>query len=226
MTRHHWTPRECQTLRERYPHERTADLAQDMGMAVSKVYNKAHGMGLKKSAAFFASDNAGRIQRGRSHPSMIASQFKPGHQTWNKGQKFDAGGRSHETQFKKDRPPSAARNYRPIGSTRISKDGYLERKMNDRRDIYSARRWTPVHRLVWEAKHGPIPDGHIITFKPGQFTNTEADITIDRLECLSRAEHMQRHTYHNYPKPIAQLIQLRGALNRRINNATKTEETA
>ena len=47
------------------------------------------------------------------------------------------------------------------------------------------------------------------------------EITADRVECISLAENMRRNSYHNYPKPIAELIQLRGALMRKINRAER-----
>jgi hypothetical protein len=47
-------------------------------------------------------------------------------------------------------------------------------------------------------------------------------ITLGRLELISRAENMRRNSYHTrYPKEVAQLIQLRGALNRQINKRLK-----
>jgi hypothetical protein len=79
------------------------------------------------------------------------------------------------------------------------------------------KNWVPVHRLVWIEHHGPIPAGHAVAFKPGQHTSVLEEITLDRLELVSRAELMRRNTYHKYPKEIAQLIQLRGALQRQIN---------
>lgn len=222
MTRRRWTQRERSILRMRYPNEQTADIARDLGRPTSQVYNAAHYMGLKKTAEFYRSDKSGRIQRGRTDPRMKATQFKTNHRTWNKGKKgWQAGGRAQETQFKKGRPPSAARNYRPIGSLRISEDGYLERKTTDRRDIYPSRRWCAVHRLVWQAENGPIPDGHIVVFRQGQLINVESEITVDRLECISRVELMRRNTYHNYPKEVALAIQLRGALTRQINKRAK-----
>jgi hypothetical protein len=35
---------------------------------------------------------------------------------------------------------------------------------------------------------------------------------------------MNRNTYHNYPKEIANLVQLRGALTRQINKAKRKYE--
>ena len=127
-----------------------------------------------------------------------------------------------ETQFKKGEMSGAAQhNYVPIGSLRLTRDGILERKITDDPSIYPARRWRPVARLVWESVYGPIPPRHMVVFKPNMHTTVEAEITIDRLECLSRAEHMKRHTLHNYPKDIVCAIQMRGALNRRISHVQK-----
>ncbi len=65
--------------------------------------------------------------------------------------------------------------------------------------------------------NGTIPEKHVVTFKPGTRTNVEDEITLDRLECISQRENMMRNTLHRYPKEIAHAIQMRGALNRRIN---------
>jgi len=70
---------------------------------------------------------------------------------------------------------AAARNYVPIGSLRWSKDGYLERKVTDDPSLWPARRWVGEHRLMWEAAHGPIPDGHVVVFLDGDPCNLELD---------------------------------------------------
>ena len=40
--RHKWTAQEIATLRRRYPDERTADIARDLGIAVHLVYARAN----------------------------------------------------------------------------------------------------------------------------------------------------------------------------------------
>lgn len=219
MSRRHYTTAETAAVVQRYPNERTDDIAHDLGRSVNSIYNKAWQLGLKKSATFLASDESGRNNLKKGH----GSRFPPGHAPWNAGMKgWQAGGRSAETQFKKgELSGAAAQNYVPIGALRITRDGHLERKVTDDPSMYSARRWVAVHRLVWEKAHGPIPPGHIIVFRPGQFTNALAEISPDRLECITRAENMRRNTVHNYPQPIPQLVQLRGALIRTINNQRK-----
>lgn len=219
MPRKHYTAAEVATLIARYPHERTDDIARDLHRPIESVYRKAHSLGLHKSPAYLASPDAGRnnLKKG------AGTRFPAGHTPWNTGMKgWHAGGRSAETQFKRGEMSGAARaKYKPIGSTRISKDGYLERKVTDDPTMYPARRWTAVHRLVWEAACGPIPAGHIIVFRPGTATAVESEITVDKLELISRAENMARNTVHNYPQPIPQLVQLRGALIRSINYRRK-----
>lgn len=150
-----------------------------------------------------------------------ATRFKPGHATWNKGISWNAGGRSAETRFKKGRPASEAFNYAPIGSHRVTKDGYLEEKITDDPNISPSRRWVAVHRLIWESANGPIPAKHIVVFKPGMRTINPEEITIEKVECISRAENMRRNSYHQYGPEIASLIQLRGAIARQINKQEK-----
>lgn len=179
-------------------------------------------MGLKKSAQYLAGPHACRLRRGDEVGK--ASRFKPGQTPWNKDKPGSTGHHpnTRRTQFKKGEMAGAAQhNYVPIGSLRVTKYGALERKVTDDPNIYPARRWRPVAHLVWEAANGPIPHGHVVRFKPGMHTTVEAEITLDRLECITYAENMRRTSLHRYPKEIMRAIQLRGALNRRINHVEK-----
>lgn len=215
-----WTDAELAILRSRFPHEPTAIVAKSIGRSYGPVAQKAASLGITKSDAFYASDMSGRVKHGKQDPRMRDTQFKPGQKSWNKGVKGSTG--LHEncrrTQFKKGSMSGAAQhNYVPIGSERISKDGYLERKVTDDHPV-PARRWIGVHRLVWEEANGPVPHGHAVAFLPGKRTTDATLITTDALELVSRGELMRRNSYHtNYPKEVAQLIQLKGALSRKIN---------
>lgn len=89
--------------------------------------------------------------------------FEKGQAPVNKGKPCPpgTGGRhpnSRKTQFPKGgRTGKAALNYKPIGTERISEDGYRERKVHDGLPMQS--RWQLVHRVEWEAVNGPIPTG-------------------------------------------------------------------
>lgn len=207
-------------LRKLYPDFAAQVVATALGRGIKSVYSKANELGLKKSAEFFSTDASGRVARGKQHPAMVASQFKNGMAPWNAGKKgWQAGGRSHETRFKPGRPATEARNYAPIGSLRISKDGYLERKVNDTHPVHT-RRWVAVHRLVWEAANGPITNGWIVVFK-GARTTVEAEITADKLECISRAEHVRRNHPRTKHPELGRLVQLKGAITRQVNRIAR-----
>lgn len=221
VPRINWTPEQEQALCDRYPHERTEDIARDIGIPVAKIYAKASWMGLKKTEAFMASPASGRTN-GRQG---IGTRFVKGQQSWNKGKSYQPGGRCKDTQFKKGCMQGAAQhNYVPIGSQRVTRDGYLERKITDDPALAPARRWVAVHRLVWVEANGPVPDGLIVVFKPGMRTTSVEEITLDKIELISRADNMKRNTLHRYPKEIAKLMQLRGALTRQINKKEKRNE--
>lgn len=120
---------------------------------------------------------------------------------------------SPATQFKKGhRYGRAQQLYKPVGSERLSEGGYLERKIND--DMPRWSRWRAVHLIEWEAVNGPLPTGHALTFKDGDKTN----LVLDNLVLITRAELMRCNSYHQYGPEIAQLVQLRGAVSRRINH--------
>ena len=112
----------------------------------------------------------------------------------------------------------AAKKYQPIGTERTSKEGYLERKIND--DMPFQSRWKAVHRILWEAANGSVPKGHNIVFRDDDKTN----LTLDNLECVSRADWMKRHTFHNYPEPVKQQIHILAVFKRRLNRYAEKQD--
>lgn len=225
MKRVPYQPEEDEIIRRLFPTNATHKVAALIDRTPSSVAQRAEVLGLSKDPEYLAND-AFRFN-GR-HIKGIEHRFKPGQEPPNKGQPMPAHVREKcaPTMFKKGRPAHEARNYQPIGTLRISKDGYLERKVTDDPGVYPARRWSAVHRLVWEAANGPVPAGHAVVFLPGRRTQQEAAITLDALELVSRAELMRRNTRHRFPKELADLIALRAALTRKINNRTRKRQEA
>jgi hypothetical protein len=220
-----WTKRDIAVVRKDYPHKATKVIAAALKRPLCGVYHIANSLDLKKSAKFHASTESGRLRKLTQ--SGMAHRFKKGIVPANKGLRRPgwSSGRMRETQFKKGRLPSEACNYKPIGTLRISADGLLERKVSDDPNLFPARRWIGVHRLVWAETNGPIPDGHAVVFKPGCASTDIEKITADVVELVSRQELMRRNSYHfNYPKEIGELIQLRGAVQRQINRRARLEK--
>ncbi len=219
--RQFWTTTEIAVLVDLYPDVLASDVAALLGRSEKAVHEKAKAMSLRKSKEFMVSGMTNRIKRGYA-PGTVRHQFAKGAVPWNFGVKGKTGlhPNSRATQFKPGRRPEESRNYQPIGALRISKDGYLERKMTDDHPV-PARRWVAVHRLVWEAAHGPIPAGHIVVFRPGAKTVIESAVTPDRLECISRAENARRNHPRNRDPELGRLIQLKGAITRQVNRIAR-----
>lgn len=221
MKRRPWTKKETTAFRKAYPGTDTKILAARLKRTVCSLYGWATKCGVTKSAAYQARKKA--VEAERLRRSGIAYRYSRGHVPANAGLRRPgyAPGRMGATQFKKgSMSGQAAKHYQPIGSYRINADGYLDRKLSD--VGLPQRRWQCVHRLVWIAANGPIPPGHAVTFKAGRATTDVEKITPDAVELVSRAQLMLRNSYHtNYPPEIRQVIQLRGALQRRINKLVK-----
>lgn len=219
IPRHYWTPAEDAELRRLYPDHKTAAVAKIFGLQAHQVYQRAYSLALSKSAAYMASEMSGRIQRLRLQPSMMATQFKPGTVPWNKGMKgLQIGGVA--TRFQPGKKPHT---WVPIGSYRMC-DGMLQLKVTDLPGAPNLR-WKNVARLVWENAHGPVPASHIVIFRPGMRTAVLDEITLDRLECISRAENARRNHARNKHPQLAGLVQLKGAITRQINRIAREQST-
>lgn len=213
-----WSAGDDRRMQQHYPHKPTQWLATHLRRSVRAVYERANSLGLRKSAAFLSSAASGRVRDGSPGES---TRFQPGQRPHNAGVKgWQAGGRSAQTRFKPGTTNGRAQQLlQPIGALRINADGYLDRKV--RSDGPPKDRWVSVHRLVWIEANGPIPPSHAVVFRPGCRTTDADRITLDALELISRSDLMKRNTRHNLPPELNSLIQLRGALNRKINNRDK-----
>lgn len=216
-----WTPTELELLRELYPDVPAADVAALLDRPVGQVHQTAARHGITKSAAFFASDLSSRIQRGKQNPKMMANRFHAGQVPWNAGLKGWCPPGVEHSQFKKGNRPHT---WVPVGSYRITPaDQILQRKVSDAPGA-SNKRWTPVARLVWEAAHGPIAKGALVVFKPGCKTVKAEEITVDKLECITRAQNARRNHPNSSNPELAKLCQLKGAITRQVNRITREHE--
>lgn len=225
----YWREWQLDLVRRYYADVPTQAIAEAIGRSLTTVYQKARKMGLLKSPELVSLMAAFEMQDpnhgGRAH------QFQKGIVPANKGLRRPgfAPGRMASTQFKAgDRPHT----WVPVGSHRVvragsrSREFIVERKVNDLPGPYTVR-WKPVHAIVWQEAHGPVPDGHVVVFKPGMKTVDPELITLDRLELVTRRELMERNSFHNsMPPELRRIVQLRGVLTRQINRRREAENQA
>lgn len=85
---------------------------------------------------------------GANHPNAVATRFKKGNRS----------GRAND-------------NYQPIGTERLSQDGYREIKIHDGMPLQS--RWRLVHLVEWEKINGSIPKGQCLKCLDGDRANVD-----------------------------------------------------
>jgi hypothetical protein len=216
-----WTEAQIAELRARYPDTQTALLAREWGRTINSVYSMADKLKLKKTVDYLATEHGGRLRA----LNLTGPRFEIGHKPWNIGMKglMLAGEKGRQYWFKKGTLNGAAAvNERPLGSLRVGKGDLLEIKISLAHGEKKSARWRPYHAQLWIAAHGPIPPGHIIIFSDGNRRNFD----LGNLLCITRQENMQRNSLHNkWPKEFCIVAQLRGALNRRIREMERNNES-
>ena len=119
-----------------------------------------------------SAQNLHALRKRRGWKTGRTGCFVKGQAPLNKGKKMPYHPHSAATRFQKgSRTGRAAENYQPIGTERISRDGYLERKIHDGMPMQS--RWRLVHLVEWEAVHGPVPEGMCLKCLDGDRKNTD-----------------------------------------------------
>lgn len=211
MNGRRWTSNDDALMRDLYPHIASSEVVKRLDRSLCAVYARADKLGLNKTAEYLASPDACRLRRGDNVGAR--TRFKKGQVPPNKGLRRPGWGpgRMKETQFRKgERRGRANRVYKPIGTERLSKDGYLERKVND--DLPLQARWRAVHLIEWEKANGPLPKGFAVCFVNGDKT----DRRLENLTLVSRADLCRRNSIHNLPPEIKGAITVLGQLKRRI----------
>lgn len=109
--------------------------------------------------------------------SGVTGYFKKGNIPHNKGKKMspEVYEKCKNTMFAKGNIP---KNHRPVGSERLSKDGYIEIKVEE------PNKWVFKHKVLYEKANGPVPKGKIVIFADGNKEN----LSLDNLRLVSRRE--------------------------------------
>lgn len=204
MNRHIFTPTETEYIKREFPKRKTQDIANELNLKYYQVAGHANRQGLKKTPEYMAT------QGGRTNGKRgVSTRFKKGHVPANKGKKMppELLEKVSSTWYKKGHQPH---NTKYNGYERISKDGYIERRIS--KGVFKA-----VHRIVWEKVNGPVPQNHIVVFKDRNKLNSN----IENLECISYEQNMKRNSIVRYPSDVISIIKLNHKLKKKINDGTK-----
>lgn len=133
--------------------------------------------------------NASRLKAFKARNNLdsgLTGRFVKGQASFNKGTKglINVGG--NKTSFKKGNIPH---NTDPIGTEKITSDGYLWIKIDNQIGVKKNVNWIQKHRYVWEQHYGPVPEGKMITFLDGDRTNFD----INNLEMIDNEINIELH---------------------------------
>jgi hypothetical protein len=167
-----WSEEEEKKLKKLYLTKNSTEISKILGKSNSSIKNKLNKLGLKLP-------NEILVQRRKD------SCFQPGHVPANKGTKGLM--KANRTTF---RPGNIPGNAKYDGCITIRR-GHKNR--NDKPYKYiriSLGVWQPLHEVIWERSHGPIPKGHVVRFKDKDTMNCD----IDNLCLVSRHENLLINT--------------------------------
>ena len=161
-------------IKENYHKIPTKRLASIIGKKYGSVRKRIDFLGLNLTAEM--------IQNFKEQSWLKKGSIPP-----NKGKKIPehVKAKMQRTMFKKGNVPH---NLVPIGTERITKDGYVEIKIYDGKGNDN---WDLKHRVIWRQHFGEIPHNHNVQFKDGNRQNT----AISNLYLITKQENLHKHLW-------------------------------
>lgn len=165
MAVHKWSEEEIEFIREVYPYHENKE--------ISKMVKEKFGFDV-------STRNLQNVRNKYKIPKKVIPNsgcYRKGDEPWNKGREMsdETKEKVKKTWFKKGQIP---KNHKPVGSTRVDKDGYKLIK------IAEPNRWVLYHRHLYEKAHGEkLKKSDAVIFADGNKLNFD----IDNLVKVSRA---------------------------------------
>lgn len=211
-SKNEWGKNDVDTLLKMYPNHTAKEIADCLGIIEKRVNRKVHLL-KKKGIVFEKSEWYKKVkvkEFAQNSEKSIATRFKKGivpHNTGKKGS-FMVGG--NKTSFKKGNKPH---NTQEIGTIvdwcgGKGKYNYLKIKVGE------ANKWELLHRWVWIQTFGEIPDGYLVKFKDGNYTNCKPE----NLYLQNKQGNMLQNSIHNYPNEIKEVMYALKKLDKQIKN--------
>lgn len=175
MKKYKWTDEVIQFMIDNYKGKDNIELAEllnkrfDLNTNEDRVSNVKANLKRRKGIDLRTGINRGCFKKG----NIPANKDKK----WDEYLTKEQQERSRKTCFKKGNIP---KQYRPVGSERVTVDGYIEIKTQD------PNVWELKHRVVYEQHYGKIPEKHNVIFLDGNRQNLD----INNLKLVSKAEDL------------------------------------
>lgn len=161
-----WTEEHDAFLRGFIPGHSQAEIARafeerfGIALTISQIKNRKRKLGVNSGTI------GGRFQKG-----VPARNKGIG---WDEWMPAESQERCRATQFKNGNLPWNADKLK-VGDTRKTKDGYIQVKVKAGHQEIPNENYRFAHHLVYEAHHGPIPEGCNVVFADGDRTNLDPD---------------------------------------------------
>jgi hypothetical protein len=141
---------------------------------ITGIFNREFGFSISVNAM-------GNILQKHNLKNGRDGRFRPGQIPANKGRKGYCPPGCEKGWFKPGNKPF---NTMPLGSERISADGYYVEIKYQEKSGPPKNRWKGKHVLIWEKANGPVPKGHAVIFADGNRRNFK----LGNLVLVSRKE--------------------------------------
>jgi hypothetical protein len=163
--------------------------------------------------------NLHSLRKRKGWKTGRSGRFEAGQRSWNKGLHYTAPG-SEKGWFRKgERRGVAVKLYKPVGTERLSKEGYREIKIHDGMPLQS--RWRALHLVEWEKINGPIPTGMCLKCLDGDRSNVDPsnweDISRGVLARLNGGPHKRRLAFDQAEPEVKPLVMAMAKLQHRAH---------
>ena len=196
-------------MAEKLPEEMAQFIAENQYMKsaaeMAELFNEHFGTDYMTAVKIKTFRHNHHLNSGRT------GRFEKGHIPVNRGTKGLKYPGSEKGWFKKGNVPV---NHRPVGSERISVDGYIEIK------VAEPNKWRLKQRVVYEEKYGMIPKGHVLIFLDRNPLNCSLDnLMLIPRSVLSRVNSNGILTEHQVINKSLLLVEtLKDTARKRKNN--------
>lgn len=161
-------------LRREYPDRYASEVADMLGLSVKKVYQKAKGLGIRKSEAWKKMELTAQGERLRKVGAE--KRFQKGlvpHNTgkpWQEWQSAEGRKNSLTTVFQKGNEPHNTKHDGCVVTRHDTKSG-----KNYKFIRISKGKWVELHRAIWIFLNGEIPAGKILRCRTTDTLNCDPD---------------------------------------------------